>query len=234
MGAPADRFSELADLTVRRAARWPHRVAARTSHRRRAARSAVRSAALQGCLPCHPVSRRRLLRRRDIRPAPPRPDARKTDPPAIALRSRLRLGRPEGLARIVWITRCSGRLGRIGASADGSACGPVFETRRPDGTASSALAASRRWPDIASPLTGDAARLRGSGDAGGSGRRRDAASGLRQVEKRAAGVPIRVRSDSPPEERRTPKPTLILARSSTNPGERGDREARAGGAFFPA
>ena len=79
-----------------------------------------------------------------------------------------------------------------------------------------------------------AADVGGSRDAGGSGRRRDAASGRRQFEKRAAGVPIRVRSDSPQEERHTPALTLILARTSANPSERGDREARAGGAFFPA
>ena len=100
----------------------------------------------------------RLRCRRDIRAATPtpsprlqrlaeassakadRPDARKTDPPAIALRRRLRLGSSERLARIVWTTRCSDRLRRIGASVDGCACGPVFELAE--------LTARRaaRWP----------------------------------------------------------------------------------------
>jgi hypothetical protein len=64
-----------------------------------------------------------------------------------------------------------------------------------------------------------------------SGLRRDAASAQRQFEKRAAGVPIRVRRDSPPAERQTQRPTLISARCKANPSERGHRQARAGGTF---
>jgi hypothetical protein len=65
-------------------------------------------------------------------------------------------------------------------------------------------------------------------------RRRDAARGGREFENRSAGVPIRVRRDSPPAERRTRTPTLISARRTTDPSERGIRKARAGGAVFPA
>jgi hypothetical protein len=75
-----------------------------------------------------------------------------------------------------------------------------------------------------------------------SARRRDADSPLLardiitagEVENRAAGVPVRVRRVSPPTERPTPMPTLISARCTANPSERGHREARAGGVVFRA
>jgi hypothetical protein len=74
----------------------------------------------------------------------------------------------------------------------------------------------------------------GSRAEGMSGLRRDAASARRQFEKRAAGVPIRVRRDSPLAKRPTSVPTLISASRTANPSERGRRQARAGGAFFRA
>ena len=43
--------------------------------------------------------------------------------------------------------------------------------------------------------------------------------------------PIRVRRDSPPSQRQTLMLTLISANRSANLGERGERKARAGGAF---
>ena len=46
-------------------------------------------------------------------------------------------------------------------------------------------------------------------------------AGRRQFENRTAGVPIRVRRDSPLAERRTRTPTLISARRTTHPSERG-------------
>jgi hypothetical protein len=75
-----------------------------------------------------------------------------------------------------------------------------------------------------------------------SARRRDADSPLLardiltagEVENRAAGVPIRVRRVSPLAERLTPLPTLISARCTATPSERGHRKARAGGVVFRA
>jgi hypothetical protein len=81
----------------------------------------------------------------------------------------------------------------------------------------------------------------GQGGEGLSARRRDADSPLLarpdhagEVENRAAGVPIRVRRVSPLTQRPTPLPTLISARRTANPSERGHREARAGGVVFRA
>jgi hypothetical protein len=81
----------------------------------------------------------------------------------------------------------------------------------------------------------------GHGGGGLSARRRDADSPLLarhdhagEVENRAAGVPIRVRRVSPLAERLTRLPTLISARCTANPSERGHREARAGGVVFRA
>jgi hypothetical protein len=62
--------------------------------------------------------------------------------------------------------------------------------------------------------------------------RRDAARAHRQREKHTAGVPIRVRRDSPPAQRTIRGPTLILASRSDCPSERGHRETRAEGGFF--
>jgi hypothetical protein len=74
-----------------------------------------------------------------------------------------------------------------------------------------------------------------------SARRRDAGSPLLarpdhagEVENRAAGVPLRVRRVSPLAKRPTRMPTLISARRTVNPSERGHREARAGGVVFRA
>jgi hypothetical protein len=69
---------------------------------------------------------------------------------------------------------------------------------------------------------------------GMSGLRRDAASAHRQFEKRAVGVPIRVRRDSPRVQRQPRRLTLISARRPADPSERGHREARAGGGVFRA
>jgi hypothetical protein len=53
-----------------------------------------------------------------------------------------------------------------------------------------------------------------------------------EVENRAAGVPIRVRRVSPLTQRPIRMPTLISARRTANPSERGHRQARAGGVVF--
>jgi hypothetical protein len=66
-----------------------------------------------------------------------------------------------------------------------------------------------------------AATLRGSRGEGMSALRRDADRALRQFEKRTAGGPIRVRRDSPLPTRLTRGPTLISARRTANPSERG-------------
>src|SRR5688500_2243274 len=66
---------------------------------------------------------------------------------------------------------------------------------------------------------------------GMSGRRRNAASGLRQVENHTGGVPLRVRRDSPPMQRQTSPPTLISAGRTMQPSERGS-ERRAPEVWF--
>ena len=82
-------------------------------------------------------------------------------------------------------------------------------------TASTSASAAECWPSTAP--TGSAPC--------------DAASAGRQFENRTAGVPIRVRRDSPLAQRRTPWPTLISARGPANPSERGHRQTSAEGAF---
>jgi hypothetical protein len=74
-----------------------------------------------------------------------------------------------------------------------------------------------------------------------SARRRDADSPLLarhrhtgEVENHTAGVPMRVSRVSPLAERPTRMPTLIIARCTANPSERGHRQARTGGVIFRA
>ena len=61
----------------------------------------------------------------------------------------------------------------------------------------------------------------GSRAEGMSSLRRDAARALRQFENRTAGGPIRVSRDSPRTKRPTPRLTLISAKRTAHPSERG-------------
>jgi hypothetical protein len=87
-------------------------------------------------------------------------------------------------------------------------------------------------------LFGDAlssAHTTGAGNGGiTSVPRRDAASALRQLENRTAGVPIRVGGDSSPPREISLYRKLMAHRLWRNPGRRGHREARAGGTVFRA
>ena len=165
--------------------------------------------------------------------------ARKNDLPARVLRGRLRLGlirRPVRDRLDNQVVR--GAWDESGASADGDACRPFFDL-----TPRAARIAPRPWPDSA-----EAARRHGGAVRAGRapkacrpcGAMRPArcvpAVRLAQagaVEKRTAGGPIRGRRDSPLRQRHTRRPTLISATRTPNPSDRGDREARAGGALFP-
>jgi hypothetical protein len=116
------------------------------------------------------------------------------------------------------------------ACADRDACRPFFRTdvaacpHRAEG-----LTCLPRSCDGAGEATAKrVARRRHVGSAARCGQRDQ-----RQSRNRAAGVPIRVRRDSPRTERQTRRPTLISARRAPHPSERGHREAGAGGAVSP-
>ena len=90
----------------------------------------------------------------------------------------------------------------------------------PSGHRGAADAAPRTLADLATQAGRGAGAMRPAGGVSSKNVPQASRSAFAVIRHRRSGT--------------TPEPTLILARISANPSERGDREARAGGAFFPA